>query len=181
MNDGELPNRLLNPAGSASGHGRFRATRPDWYGQTARGANTTMTTARDIMHTGAQCIGEHENLQEAAKKMRNLDVGALPICGDDDRLHGIITDRDIVLKAVAEGRDLTTMTAGELAQGKPFTVEANADVRQVLQLMEDHRIRRLPVIDNHRLVGMISEADLGRNLSEEQVGHFVEVVCGAKV
>jgi len=105
--------------------------------------------------------------------------GALPICGDDDRLHGIITDRDIVLKCVAAGGDPKTMTAGELAQGKPVTIEAGADVQQVLQAMEEHRIRRLPVIDQHRLIGLISEADLARHLPEETVGHFVEVICAS--
>ena len=63
-----------------------------------------MTTARDIMHTGATCVGEHETLTAAAQHMRELGVGALPICGDDDRLHGMITDRDIVIKAIAAGR-----------------------------------------------------------------------------
>jgi CBS domain-containing protein len=74
-----------------------------------------MTTARDIMHTGAECIGEHQTLRHAAQRMRDLDVGALPICGDDDRLHGIITDRDIVTKSIAHGADPATMTAGQLA------------------------------------------------------------------
>ncbi|GHH66178.1 hypoxic response protein 1 [Streptosporangium violaceochromogenes] len=138
-----------------------------------------MTTARDIMHPGAECVGEHQSLEFAAKRMRDLGVGALPICGDDDRLHGIITDRDIVLKCVASGGDPSTMTAGELAQGKPVTIDADADVQQVLGAMEMHRIRRVPVIDQHRLVGMISEADLARHLPEETVGHFVEVICAS--
>jgi CBS domain-containing protein len=136
-----------------------------------------MTTARDIMHSGAECIGEHESLDSAARRMRDLNVGALPICGDDDRLHGIITDRDIVLKCVAEGIDPATMTASSLAQGKPFTVDGDTDVEQVLQVMEEHRIRRLPVTENKRLVGMISEADLARSLPEAKVGHFVEAIC----
>ena len=65
-----------------------------------------MTTARDIMHTGAQCIGEDQTLMEAAQMMRDLGVGSLPICGNDKKFHRIITDRDIVIKAVAEGKDL---------------------------------------------------------------------------
>lgn len=138
-----------------------------------------MTTARDIMHEGVECVGEHQTLAFAAQRMRDLDVGALPICGDDDRLHGIITDRDIVLKCIAVGRDPKTTTAGELAQGKPVTVEASADVQQVLNAMEEHQIRRLPVIDEHRLVGLISEADLARHLPEEMVGHVIEVVCAS--
>ncbi|MFF3608895.1 CBS domain-containing protein [Streptomyces sp. NPDC002463] len=136
-----------------------------------------MTTARDIMHPGASCVQENENLMEAARRMSELDVGALPICGPDNRLHGIITDRDIVVKCLAKGKDPHQMTAGYLAQGKPVTVDADADSEQVLRTMQDHRIRRVPVIDDHRLVGMISEADLARHLPEEQVGHFVEEIC----
>jgi CBS domain-containing protein len=138
-----------------------------------------MTTAREVMHAGAECIGEHETLLSAAGKMRELGVGALPICGDDDRLHGILTDRDIVLKCLAVGGDPATMRASELAQGKPYFIDASADVDEALRIMEDHRIRRLPVIDNHRLVGIITEADLGRHLPEQRVGHFVEEVCAA--
>lgn len=138
-----------------------------------------MTTARDIMHTGATCVQESETLEDAARRMNELDVGALPICGPDDRLHGITTDRDIVVKCVVRGKDPRTMTAGQLEQGKPITIDAEADANRVLQAMEEHGIRRLPVIDNHRLIGMISEADIARHLSQAQVGHFVEAVCAA--
>ncbi|MEQ4724287.1 CBS domain-containing protein [Nonomuraea sp. B19D2] len=136
-----------------------------------------MTTARDIMHRGVECIGEQETLIAAAQRMRELDVGALPICGYGDRLHGIITDRDIVLKRIAAGGDPRTVLAGDLAQGKPITVEADADIQQVLEKMEGRRIRRLLVIDEHRLAGVISEADLARHLPEQTVGHFVESIC----
>ncbi|EME58636.1 CBS domain-containing protein [Amycolatopsis decaplanina] len=138
-----------------------------------------MTTARDIMHAGATCIGERDTLKVAAQRMRELDVGALPICGDDDRLHGIITDRDIVIKCVAIGGDPSVMTAVELAQGTPHLVRADAEVEDVLEVMERHRVRRVPVLDEHRLVGMISEADLARHLPEAAVGRFVEAICAA--
>ncbi|MFB6613020.1 CBS domain-containing protein [Streptomyces sp. NPDC056367] len=138
-----------------------------------------MATAREIMHKGASCVKEEETLMDAARRMSELGVGSLPICGPDDRLHGIITDRDIVVKCLAKGKDPHHMTAGMLAQGKPYTVAADTDTGQVLQIMQEHRIRRLPVIEDHRLVGMISEADLARHLTEEQVGHFVETVCTA--
>jgi CBS domain-containing protein len=138
-----------------------------------------MTTARDIRHVGAECIGQHESLAQAARLMRDLDVGALPVCGDDDRLHGIITDRDIVLKCVATGSDPEIVTAGDLAQGKPFTIGVGASTDEVLQVMEEHKIRRLPVIDNHQLVGMISEADLARHLPEPAVAAFVEAICAS--
>ncbi|MEV1054477.1 CBS domain-containing protein [Streptomyces sp. NPDC049887] len=139
-----------------------------------------MTTAREIMHIGATCIQESETLVDAARRMGELGIGALPICGPDDRLHGIITDRDIVVKCIARGKDPKTMTAGMLEQGKPVTIDAGADSDEVLRAMEHHRIRRLPVVENHRLVGMISEADLARRLPDEQVGHFVEAVCAGK-
>jgi CBS domain-containing protein len=135
-----------------------------------------MTTAKDIMHAGAQCIGQRQTLVEAARMMRDLEVGALPICGEDDRLHGIITDRDIVIKCLAEGRDPNTMTAEEMAQGAPACVDAMADSSEVMQLMKRRQIKRVPVIEDHRLVGMITEADLARSLPEDQVGAFVEVL-----
>ena len=135
-----------------------------------------MTTARDIMHAGVECIGEQENLLEAARRMRALDVGSLPICGNDNKLQGILTDRDIVIKCVANGDNPATVTTGQLAQGKPFYIDADSDVSMVLRTMEEHRIRRLPVIDDHRLVGIISEADLARNLPDQAIAEFVEVI-----
>jgi len=138
-----------------------------------------MTTARDIMHAGAECIGERQTLQQAARQMRDLNVGALPICSDDDRLLGIVTDRDIVIKCIANAVDPGTVPASQLAQGKPVTTGPTTDVNEVLQLMEQNQIRRLPVIDNQRVVGMISEADLARHLPEQAVGKFVEAICAS--
>ncbi|MGH3735520.1 MAG: CBS domain-containing protein [Micromonosporaceae bacterium] len=135
-----------------------------------------MTTARDIMHMGAECIGEDDTLLMAARKMRDMDVGALPICGKDNRLHGIITDRDIVIRCCAEGRNPDDVKASEFAQGSLHWVESDTEVSEVLSKMQQHQIKRMPVIEDHRLVGMISEADLGRHLSEGQVAHFVEDV-----
>jgi CBS domain-containing protein len=129
------------------------------------------------MHPGAECVGEHATLQYAAQRMRDMNVGSLPICGDDGRLRGIITDRDIVIKCVAEGGDPATITAGDLAQGEPVTVDSGADVSEVLQAMGSHQIRRVPVIESHQLVGMISEADLARHLPDQAVGEFVEAIC----
>ena len=130
------------------------------------------------MHAGVECIKEDRSLLDAARMMRDLNVGSLPICGNDDRLHGIITDRDIVVKCVAEGRDPAVMQAGEMS-GHLHWVEASDDLSHVLRTMEDNQIRRLPVIDNHRLVGMVSEADLARHLTEEQLAEFVERVYAA--
>ena len=136
-----------------------------------------MTIARDIMHAGATCVGEHETLTAAAQHMRDLGVGALPICGDDDRLHGMITDRDIVIKAIAAGHDPNTSTAGELAQGSTYHVDADASIDDMLTVMEEHQIRRLPVLEEHRLVGMVSEADIARHLPEHAIAAFVKAIC----
>ncbi|QZT58170.1 CBS domain-containing protein [Mycolicibacterium austroafricanum] len=136
-----------------------------------------MTTAREIMHTGVTCVGEHETLADAARRMAELGIGALPVCGDDDRLHGMVTDRDIVIKCIAAGRDPAAVTVGELAQGSVYHVDADADAQQMLTLMEEHQVRRLPVIDDHRLVGIVSEADVARHLPEYAVAQFVKAIC----
>ncbi|MFH8366327.1 CBS domain-containing protein [Streptomyces sp. NPDC018031] len=135
-----------------------------------------MTTAADIMHPGAQWIPRTETLDRAAQVMRELDVGALPISDENERLCGILTDRDIVVGCVARGQDPSAMTAGDLAKGTPRWISADADISEVLSEMESHRIRRLPVIENKRLVGMISEADLARHLSDEQVAEFAHSI-----
>lgn len=138
-----------------------------------------MVTARDLMHRGAQCVREGDTLAAAARMMRDLQVGALPVCGEDNRLRGIITDRDLVIHCIAEGRDPATMTARELAQGPLVWVDADADADEVLRTMEEHRIRRVPVIEHHDLVGMISEADVATHLPEAKVAEFVGRIAAA--
>ncbi|MFF8639362.1 MULTISPECIES: CBS domain-containing protein [unclassified Streptomyces] len=135
-----------------------------------------MTTAGDIMHQGAQWIPKHETLDRAAQLMRELDVGALPIGDENERLCGILTDRDIVVGCVAMGHDPSRVTAGDLAKGTPRWIDSNADVDEVLREMQGHQIRRLPVIENKRLVGMISEADLATHLTDDQLAGWVESV-----
>lgn len=115
-----------------------------------------------------------------ARRMADQGIGSLLICGADQRLRGIVTDRDIVVKCVARGRDPQTMTVGETVQGSPVTAEPGDDVRRVLQTMEEHLVRRLPVVEDGQPVGIITEADLARHLSEPEVGHFVEVITAAK-
>jgi CBS domain-containing protein len=135
-----------------------------------------MTSARDIMTPDATCAGENESLADAARKMTDLNVGSLPICGDDDRLKGMITDRDIVTKAVAAGRDPASVRVGELAQGKPVTIGADDDVAEVLQTMASHKVRRLPVIDGHKLVGIVAIADVARALPDRPVGDLIDAI-----
>ena len=138
-----------------------------------------MKTAREIMSGDATCVTSEETLVDAAKKMRDLGVGALPICGEDDRLKGVLTDRDIVVRCIADGGDPSSTTAGDLAEGKPVTIGADDTVEEALRTMSDHALRRLPVIDGHELIGMVSQADVAKNLPEENVGELVEAISGA--
>src|ERR671919_1298130 len=133
-----------------------------------------MTTAREIMTGGVECIGENETLEAAARKMKDLNVGALPICGEDNRLKGMITDRDIVIKCFAEGGDPRTAKAGDFGQGKPVTIGADDSIEEAIRTMEEHQVRRLPVIDGHRLGGIINQGDLAKALPDDQTGQMVE-------
>ncbi|MEV4333186.1 CBS domain-containing protein [Streptomyces sp. NPDC049597] len=130
--------------------------------------------ARDIMTGGVHCVGAHDSLHNAAKMMRDLNVGCLPICGDNNRLIGLVTDRDIVVTCCAEGIDPATVQAGSLG-GTLHWIDAEAEASEVLEVMESNHIKRLPVIDvagGHRLVGIITEADVAKNLSDEQIAEF---------
>jgi CBS domain-containing protein len=133
------------------------------------------STAREIMTGGVECVGENQSVLDAAKKMDDLGVGALPICGEDNRLKGMITDRDIVVKVLAQGKDPAATKAGELGQGKPVTIGADDDLQELVRTMAQHQVKRLPVIDGHQLVGVVSEADVAEHASPEQL---VAVVRG---
>ncbi|MEV6596096.1 CBS domain-containing protein [Actinoplanes sp. NPDC051346] len=135
-----------------------------------------MPTAREIMTPNVTCIGEKESLAEAAHKMADLGVGSLPICGDDNRLKGMITDRDIVLQAVAKDRNPADITAGELGGGKPVTIGADDDAVEILRTMAQHKVRRLPVIDGHQLVGIVAVADVARALPDRPVGDLIDAI-----
>jgi CBS domain-containing protein len=134
---------------------------------------------RDVMTRGAECIGEHETILEAAKRMELLNIGALPICGDDKRLKGMLTDRDIVVKVLAADKDPSTTTAGDLALGAPVMVHADDSIDKAIRKMIDHKVRRLPVIEEHKLVGMVSQGDLATSVDAAKVGELVRAVSAA--
>ncbi|MFD3549935.1 CBS domain-containing protein [Streptomyces sp. NPDC058655] len=135
-----------------------------------------MTTARDIMTEDAECIGAQETVLKAAKKMTQMGVGALPICGEDDKLKGMLTDRDIVVKVLGAGKDPGQVKAGELAQGEVVTIGADDDAAAILATMSEHQVRRLPVIDGHRLVGIVAQADVARALPDPQVADLLQAL-----
>jgi CBS domain-containing protein len=139
-----------------------------------------MKKARDIMSGGAEFIGLDATIADAAQKMAANDIGVLPICNAEGRLQGMLTDRDIVVKVIAAGLDPLATTVDRVAQGtEVVTIGADDSVDEALRTMKDHKVRRLPVIDGHRLVGIISQADIAKNLDEERVGDLVEAISAA--
>ncbi|HZG04714.1 MAG TPA: CBS domain-containing protein [Streptomyces sp.] len=135
-----------------------------------------MTTARKIMTGNAECVRADESVLDAARKMTELGVGALPICGTDDRLKGMLTDRDVVVKVLGAGKDPAEVKAGDLAQGEAVTIGADDDAEEILRTMSSHKVRRLPVIDGHRLIGIVALADVARALPDRAVGDVLEAL-----
>ena len=138
-----------------------------------------MTTARDVMTADVDHLTEDDTLTVAAERMAAGDVGALPVCSSDQRLIGVVTDRDIVVKALAQGRDPSTVRAGELVQGEAVTIGADDSLDEARRVMAEHQVRRLPVIDGDRLVGIVSQADVAKHLSPDQIGHLLEAISAA--
>jgi CBS domain-containing protein len=133
-------------------------------------------TAREVMTGGTECVGENDTVLDAAKRLADLDVGSMPICGEDNRLKGMLTDRDIVVKVLAQGKDPSEVRAGDLGEGKPVTIGADDSVDEAVQTMKEHKVRRLPVIDGHDLVGIVSTADLAKSVDEDKVGDLIEAI-----
>lgn len=134
------------------------------------------TSARDVMTADAKCVQEDDSIHTAATALADLGVGAMPICGNDNRLKGMLTDRDITVEVVAKGKDPDSTKVSELANGKPVTIGADDPVEEALATMKEHQVRRLPVIDGHDLIGIVSQADVARNLPEDKVGDLVEAI-----
>ncbi|MFR9753357.1 CBS domain-containing protein [Nocardia sp. 004] len=137
-----------------------------------------MTVAKDIMKPGARWIHKDETVADAARLMAELDVGSLIVSDENERMCGIVTDRDVVVKCIARDKSPADTPVKELCEATPRWVDANADIEIVLDEMETHRIKRVPVIENSQLVGMISEADLARHLDDNQLGEFMTAVYG---
>lgn len=138
-----------------------------------------MATAREIMTQGCRCVGENDSIADAARIMRDENVGSLPICGTDEKLKGMLTDRDITILAVAEGLDTGRTKVNEVAHGRLFYVRADADAADVKHVMAEHHVRRVPVIDDkdHRLVGIVSVTDIAHKLQDAEAGQLLSQVA----
>ena len=134
------------------------------------------TSVQDLMTSNPRTIGSESSVVEAAKIMRDEDVGIVPIV-DGDRLVGTITDRDIAIKVVAEGKDVGSTTVGQVASRDLVTVDPQQDLDEALRLMAQHQVRRLPVVEEDgRLVGILAQADVAREASPQQTGRVVEEI-----
>lgn len=132
---------------------------------------------QEIMTKGTECVSPSSSLQEAAQKMRNLDVGPLPVC-ENDRLVGMITDRDITVRAVAEGCDSKRTTVKQVMTPDVVYCYEDQDVQEAARLMQENQIRRLLVINkDKRLVGIVSLGDLAVETGDERLaGETLEQV-----
>ena len=136
-----------------------------------------MATARDLMHAGCTCVKSNDTAGNAARLMAEMDVGALPICGaEDDKIKGMVTDRDLVLKVMAAGHDADKYTVDRLPQGHLILANANEDVDITIAKMKEHQISRIPVIDEGRLVGIIALSDVSHRMPESVTGELVESI-----
>ena len=134
---------------------------------------------RDVMTNGAECVRPSDSLQEAARKMRDLDVGPLPVRGDDDRLVGILTDRDITVRAVAEGCDPRATTVQDVMTPEVVFCFKDQDVQEAARLMQQYQVRRLVVLNqDERIVGIVSLGDLAVETEDQKLaGKTLKQVC----
>jgi CBS domain-containing protein len=134
------------------------------------------TKVREDMTERPRCVTLETPISEAAELMESEDVGSLPVL-EDDQLAGMVTDRDIVIRAVAKGKDPRGMPVREVASRELVTVYADDDLANALQKMASEQVRRLPVVDEeNRLVGVLAQADVALGAKEKAVGEVVEEI-----
>jgi len=130
---------------------------------------------KDVMTSGVRSASPSQSIADAAALMKSEDVGSLPVT-ERDHLIGIVTDRDIVVRVVAGGSDPREVKVEQIVSRDPVTVGPEQDLDEALDLMARNQVRRLPVVDGGRLVGIIAQADLGLGATEEKVGEIVEEI-----
>jgi CBS domain-containing protein len=136
---------------------------------------TMAKSVRDTMTENPRSIGASASVVDAARLMREEHIGSLPIT-DAEQLVGMITDRDITTRVVAEAADLTTMSVGDVYSPDLISVEPDEDLEEALRLMARHQVRRLPVVENGKLVGIVAQADIALGENETKTGALVEAI-----
>ncbi|MCP4317714.1 MAG: CBS domain-containing protein [Hyphomicrobiales bacterium] len=131
---------------------------------------------KDAMHVNVTCVAPTTLVPEIAKKMQAFDIGAVPV-EEENRLVGMITDRDITCRAVANGLDLSTVTARDIMTPEVTYCREDEDIEDAAHIMEEREIRRLPVLnEDDRVVGMVSLGDLTHATSQELSGEVIKAV-----
>ena len=130
---------------------------------------------REVMTPAPETIQADRPATEAAQKMKEADAGMIPVMTNGNLL-GTVTDRDIALRIVAEGKDPQSTLVGEIASTDPITVAPDEDLDAALEKMAKHQVRRLPVVEDGRLIGVVAQADVARECDEKAVGHTVEEI-----
>ena len=133
----------------------------------------TAKSVKDLMTSDLTTVAPETSVLEAAERMAREDIGPLPVV-EKERLVGIVTDRDLVVRVLAEGRDPRSTTVREVASEDPVTVSVDDDLVTTLDLLAKHQVRRVPVVDGDRLVGIVAQADVAREVSSPWVGDVVE-------
>ena len=134
------------------------------------------TKVKDVMTTRPRSVAPDTPVSEVAELMEHADVGSIPVV-EGDRLVGLVTDRDIVVRAVARGKDPRGMPAREVSSQDLVTVEGDTNLSDALQLMANYQVRRLPVVDDEsRLIGVVSQADVALEAKEKATGELVEQI-----
>lgn len=132
--------------------------------------------AKDIMTTQIVSVNRNDSIKMAAQKMTEADVGTV-IVNDNDELIGIITDRDITIRAVSEYDDLDSVTCGDIMSSHVITAEKDTDLEDVISLMKDHQIKRIPIVENDSVVGMISLRDISQTIEwEDKAGEVLNCI-----
>ena len=130
---------------------------------------------KDVMTSNPSTVQSDATVVEVARIMRDQDTGIVPVV-ENEQLSGTVTDRDIAVRVVAEGRDPESTTVREIASTDVVSVEPQQDLSEALRLMAEHQVRRLPVVENDRLVGIVAQADVARESDDAQTGELVEKI-----
>jgi len=130
---------------------------------------------REVMTPSPETVESSSTAVDAARQMKEADAGMIPVV-QNGKLVGTVTDRDIALRVVAEGKDPQATTVGEIASKDIVTVQPDNDLGEALRLMARHQVRRLPVVEGDSLVGVIAQADVAQKADEREVGLTVEQI-----